>query len=101
MPTPALNEKIEEPEFIVKAAEDDGSTVEAHKKIAKASRERKELATLVREPGRSLLPFSRVQKIIRADKVWEAAQVITIKARFQADGPHNRTYQWLPRKLHS
>lgn len=32
-------------------------------------RERKEPTTLERESGKSLLPFSRVQKIIKADKV--------------------------------
>lgn len=32
-------------------------------------RERKAPAALEREPGKSLFPFSRVQKIIRADKV--------------------------------
>lgn len=31
--------------------------------------QRKEAAPLKREPGKSLLPFSRVQKIIKADKV--------------------------------
>lgn len=32
-------------------------------------RQRKEPVDLVREQGRSLLPFARVQKIIKADKV--------------------------------
>lgn len=36
---------------------------------AKRKRERKEPVALVREDGKSLLPFSRVQKIIKADKV--------------------------------
>ncbi|KAJ3907939.1 hypothetical protein F5879DRAFT_768144, partial [Lentinula edodes] len=34
----------------------------------KKKRERKETAHLVRDSGKSLLPFSRVQKIIKADK---------------------------------
>jgi len=32
-------------------------------------REKREPVVLVKEPGKSLLPFSRVQKIIKADKV--------------------------------
>lgn len=36
---------------------------------SKEKRERKETVPLKREPGKSLLPFSRVQKIIKADKV--------------------------------
>jgi len=35
----------------------------------KKKRERKEPVVLVREVGKSLLPFARVQKIIKADKV--------------------------------
>lgn len=35
----------------------------------KRTREKRDLPALVREPGKSLLPFSRVQKIIKADKV--------------------------------
>jgi hypothetical protein len=35
----------------------------------KKSNTKKEPVILVREPGRSLLPFARVQKIIKADKV--------------------------------
>jgi len=35
----------------------------------KKSSTKKEHVILVREPGRSLLPFARVQKIIKADKV--------------------------------
>jgi hypothetical protein len=36
---------------------------------AKRKRERKDLVALVRDEGKSLLPFARVQKIIKADKV--------------------------------
>jgi histone H3/H4 len=36
---------------------------------SKKRRIRKEPTILTREPGKSLLPFSRVQKIIKADKV--------------------------------
>lgn len=35
----------------------------------KKRRIRKEPSVLTREPGKSLLPFSKVQKIIKADKV--------------------------------
>ena len=35
----------------------------------KKKRERKDPVVLVREAGKSLLPFARVQKIIKADKV--------------------------------
>ncbi len=37
----------------------------------KKSNTKKEPVNLVREPGRSLLPFARVQRIIKADKVSE------------------------------
>lgn len=36
---------------------------------SKKRRTHKEPIILTREPGKSLLPFSRVQKIIKADKV--------------------------------
>ena len=35
----------------------------------KKKRDRKDPGSLKREPGKSLLPFSKVQKIIKADKV--------------------------------
>lgn len=35
----------------------------------KKKREKKEAVPFVRDSGKSLLPFSRVQKIIKADKV--------------------------------
>ena len=40
---------------------------------AKKKRERKTQPVLTREPGKSMFPISRVQKIIKADKVcpWE------------------------------
>jgi hypothetical protein len=38
-------------------------------------RERKEPLILVREVGKSLLPFARVQKIIKADKVCTAREL--------------------------
>ncbi|TFK70373.1 histone-fold-containing protein, partial [Pluteus cervinus] len=41
---------------------------EKEKAAKKERKERKEPIVLVREPGKSLLPFSRVQKVVRADK---------------------------------
>ncbi|KAJ4497029.1 hypothetical protein C8R41DRAFT_243799 [Lentinula lateritia] len=46
----------------------------------KKKRERKETTHLVRDSGKSLLPFSRVQKIIKADKP-SSSQDIPIIAR--------------------
>ncbi|RDB17967.1 putative transcription factor C16C4.22 [Hypsizygus marmoreus] len=42
--------------------------VEGDSQPTKKKRTRKEPVVLAREPGKSLLPFSRVQKIIKADK---------------------------------
>ncbi|KAJ4482461.1 hypothetical protein J3R30DRAFT_2177400 [Lentinula aciculospora] len=39
-----------------------------HEGVPKKRRDRKDTAPLVRDSGKSLLPFSRVQKIIKADK---------------------------------
>ncbi len=41
---------------------------------AKKRRIRKEPGILTRESGKSLLPFSRVQKIIKADKVFSCSK---------------------------
>lgn len=53
----------------------DGPTATDHpphpesKDVGPKKREKKETVELVREPGKSLLPFARVQKIIKADRV--------------------------------
>ncbi|KAJ3896937.1 hypothetical protein GG344DRAFT_71882 [Lentinula edodes] len=57
------NELEEHPEKLVNP--DEVVQVEG---APKKKRERKETAHLVRDSGKSLLPFSRVQKIIKADK---------------------------------
>ncbi len=74
-----------------KPSEDVPATVdsEGKKKAAKKERkERKEPVELVREPGKSLFPFSRVQKIVRADQVWNG-EYSKISTRIDL----NRTYQ--------
>jgi hypothetical protein len=50
-------------------AEIGGVSGEKVQQPEKKKRERKEPIVLVREIGKSLLPFARVQKIIKADKV--------------------------------
>ncbi|KAG6831653.1 hypothetical protein H0H87_004603 [Tephrocybe sp. NHM501043] len=55
---------IEEPETVEQADADDAPQQEKKKRTYT----RREPGGLVREPGKSLLPFSRVQKIIKADK---------------------------------
>jgi hypothetical protein len=66
---------------------DEGATVQGTEPVAellgvsgdkaqqpeKKKREKKEPVVLVREIGKSLLPFARVQKIIKADKVCNVA----------------------------
>ena len=61
----------------------------------KKKRERKEPVVLVRETGKSLLPFSRVQKIIKADKV--SSPVVSYDRLKLRDG---RIYPWLPKTRH-
>ncbi|KAF5382722.1 hypothetical protein D9615_002833 [Tricholomella constricta] len=63
--TESQQHKEQEDSREVQAAESDG---EGGAQSAKARRVRKEPVALVREAGKSLLPFSRVQKIIKADK---------------------------------
>ena len=51
------------------AAEEEEEEEQDAQSEKKKSRERKEQVSLGREDGKSLFPFSRVQKIIKADKV--------------------------------
>lgn len=46
----------------------------------KKKRERKEVVDVVREPGKSLFPISRVQKIIKADKVGDPARITSVSS---------------------
>jgi len=46
-----------------------GADPQPESKDAGKKREKRETVELVREPGKSLLPFARVQKIIKADRV--------------------------------
>jgi histone H3/H4 len=55
---------VDETAYTVKMDDDEQTAKSEPKK-----QERKEPVDLIREPGRSLLPFARVQKIIKADKV--------------------------------
>lgn len=61
----AAEEEEEEEEEQVAEGDPEGAQPEKKKK----PRERKEQVALEREGGKSLFPFSRVQKIIKADKV--------------------------------
>jgi DNA polymerase epsilon subunit 4 len=60
-----VEEEQEEPEFM---DVDDGEVPEVVES-APAKKSKKDASNLDREPGKSLLPHSRVQKIIKADKV--------------------------------
>lgn len=52
--------------------------------VQNKKREKREPVELEREPGKSLLPFSRVQKIIKADKV--TFVIKSLKAVMAHDG---------------
>ncbi|KAF8967078.1 histone-fold-containing protein [Flammula alnicola] len=52
----------------MKAGDHDADQTVAQAKKDKKEEEKKEPVEFVREPGKSFLPFSRVQKIIKADK---------------------------------
>lgn len=56
---------------------------------AKRKREKKEPIVLVRDEGKSLLPFARVQKIIKADKVCGVACLDHSSCLIQASGHSN------------
>lgn len=64
LPERSQEDAAEEEEQVEQVAE--GDFEDAQKK---KHRERKEQMALGREDGKSLFPFSRVQKIIKADKV--------------------------------
>jgi hypothetical protein len=59
-----VNDNIDDTEGVLET-EVDGTTIQGERK----KQEKKEPVELIREPGRSLLPFARVQKIMKADKV--------------------------------
>lgn len=67
----AVAEEAEEEEAEEEEEEEENLPQAGAEEIApsKKKRDRKDPGTLRREPGKSLLPFSKVQKIIKADKV--------------------------------
>jgi hypothetical protein len=60
-----VDEQVDEQEDQDQSRADSAATG----RVKGPTRERKEQPSLVREPGKSLLPHTRVQKIIKADKV--------------------------------
>lgn len=68
---PHVQEEDEEEEEHRRNAEPSDNELESEQP-EKKKRVRKEPVALVREAGKSLLPFSKVQKIIKADKVFHS-----------------------------
>jgi DNA polymerase epsilon subunit 4 len=63
--TQDVDEQVDEQEEQDQSRPDSAATG----RVKGPTRDRKEQQSLVREPGKSLLPHTRVQKIIKADKV--------------------------------
>lgn len=78
-----VDQDIEEENEV--ASEDEAQPIAG----AKRKRERKEPIVLVRDEGKSLLPFARVQKIIKADKVCGVACLDHSLCLIQASGHSN------------
>jgi hypothetical protein len=63
------DEEVTGQETLAEPVAEPGVSGDKAQQPEKKKREKKEPVVLVRESGKSLLPFARVQKIIKADKV--------------------------------